>query len=485
MLTWRWIRPLRSCSLGVGQFLPLPAVRVLVHRGPARMTGIEVSSVGQVGTGAWAVALIVAACAAGASELPPEIAVDRLLVRAEWQAEEGEHGAAFATLNEVLSLVEEHGLATPDAFWFRHAQAASTAGEHARAVESATRYVTTAGRAGEHYRAALELLEASDREVQREAAEQERRQPSGVTGAGGLPEPLREGLAASPAGDGEVSRGRTASRWIRSRDGHDPCRRVPDGLRVERRRVRHTDEMPVHEVTIGRPFALSVYEVTFTEWDACVAAGGCGGYEPADRGWGRGARPVVSRVVGRRAEVRRMAVGADRDAAYRLPSECGVGVRGACGDDDALRLGRRDWQEPGELRSAAGVSGTTTARRPWDRLRRIRGDCTTCTATCTSGWRTAGTTAIQAPRRTVAPGCRGHLLRGARVCAAALGSTTPGGSSAPRTGTADSISGHRNVPHRIPRGPDAHALESLRPYLLRGVPRGARPPWRISAVIRR
>ena len=52
------------------------------------------------------------------------------------------------------------------------------------------------------------------------------------------------------------------------------------------------DEQPVHEVTIGRPIALSVYEVTFAEWDACVAAGGCGGHEPDD--WGRGSRPVMN-----------------------------------------------------------------------------------------------------------------------------------------------------------------------------------------------
>ena len=128
-------------------------------------------------------AALLAAAVAGAAELPPEIAVDRLLVRAEWQAQEGEHRDALATLNEVLALVEEHGMAVPDAFWFRHAQAASLAGEHAKAVESATRYVTAVGRDGEHYRAALELLENSERELQalreREAlerAERERRQ---------------------------------------------------------------------------------------------------------------------------------------------------------------------------------------------------------------------------------------------------------------------------------------------------------------------
>ena len=46
--------------------------------------------------------------------------------------------------------------------------------------------------------------------------------------------------------------------------------------------------------TIGRAFAVGVYEVTFGEWDACVSGGGCGGYRPEDEGWGRGRRPVIN-----------------------------------------------------------------------------------------------------------------------------------------------------------------------------------------------
>ena len=34
--------------------------------------------------------------------------------------------------------------------------------------------------------------------------------------------------------------------------------------------------------------------MTFAEWDACVAEGGCGGYKPEDQGWGRGDRPVIN-----------------------------------------------------------------------------------------------------------------------------------------------------------------------------------------------
>lgn len=53
-------------------------------------------------------------------------------------------------------------------------------------------------------------------------------------------------------------------------------------------------EFPVHNVTIPRAFAVSKYEVTFAQWDACVAGGGCGGYRPDDEGWGRGSRPVIA-----------------------------------------------------------------------------------------------------------------------------------------------------------------------------------------------
>ena len=53
-------------------------------------------------------------------------------------------------------------------------------------------------------------------------------------------------------------------------------------------------ERPQHEVTFAAPFAVGRYEVTFAEWDACVEAGGCGGYRPSDEGWGRGSRPVIN-----------------------------------------------------------------------------------------------------------------------------------------------------------------------------------------------
>jgi formylglycine-generating enzyme required for sulfatase activity len=55
------------------------------------------------------------------------------------------------------------------------------------------------------------------------------------------------------------------------------------------------DEKPVHEVTISRPFAVGKFEVTFAEWAACVAGGGCTSTKsPGDQGWGKGRRPVIN-----------------------------------------------------------------------------------------------------------------------------------------------------------------------------------------------
>jgi formylglycine-generating enzyme required for sulfatase activity len=51
---------------------------------------------------------------------------------------------------------------------------------------------------------------------------------------------------------------------------------------------------PLHKVTITNPFAIGKYAVTFAEWNACVADGGCNGYTPSNEGWGGGDRPVIN-----------------------------------------------------------------------------------------------------------------------------------------------------------------------------------------------
>lgn len=56
----------------------------------------------------------------------------------------------------------------------------------------------------------------------------------------------------------------------------------------------YASETPLHAVKFALPFAVSKHEVTFADWDACVAGGGCEGARPTDQGWGRGPQPVIN-----------------------------------------------------------------------------------------------------------------------------------------------------------------------------------------------
>jgi formylglycine-generating enzyme required for sulfatase activity len=83
---------------------------------------------------------------------------------------------------------------------------------------------------------------------------------------------------------------------------------------------RFATEGPQHDVSVPM-FAMSKYEVTFAEWDACLAGGGCNGFSPQDNGWGRAKRPVIG-VSWQEAKsyvdwLNKKAGG----ALYRLPSE--------------------------------------------------------------------------------------------------------------------------------------------------------------------
>jgi formylglycine-generating enzyme required for sulfatase activity len=83
---------------------------------------------------------------------------------------------------------------------------------------------------------------------------------------------------------------------------------------------RYSDEGPQHRVTIPKPFAVGKFAVTFAEWDACEAGGGCGGYIPQDQGWGRADRPVIN-VSWDDAEAYVKWLSAKTGKSYRLLSE--------------------------------------------------------------------------------------------------------------------------------------------------------------------
>jgi formylglycine-generating enzyme required for sulfatase activity len=93
-------------------------------------------------------------------------------------------------------------------------------------------------------------------------------------------------------------------RTLRPKDTFRECSNCPQMIVVpagsfmmgspRNERGRNTNEGPRHAVTFARPFAVGRFELTFDEWDGCVADGGCNGYKPSDRGWGRGRQPVIN-----------------------------------------------------------------------------------------------------------------------------------------------------------------------------------------------
>jgi formylglycine-generating enzyme required for sulfatase activity len=56
---------------------------------------------------------------------------------------------------------------------------------------------------------------------------------------------------------------------------------------------RQTFEAAPHPVEIAKPFAVGRTAVTFAQWDACFAEGGCGRRRLGDLDFGRGARPAI------------------------------------------------------------------------------------------------------------------------------------------------------------------------------------------------
>ncbi|HTV28653.1 MAG TPA: SUMF1/EgtB/PvdO family nonheme iron enzyme [Xanthobacteraceae bacterium] len=53
-----------------------------------------------------------------------------------------------------------------------------------------------------------------------------------------------------------------------------------------------SNEGPQHKVVIAKPFAVSKFDVTFADWDACVSVGGCS--QRSDSGMGRDTKPLIN-----------------------------------------------------------------------------------------------------------------------------------------------------------------------------------------------
>ena len=92
-------------------------------------------------------------------------------------------------------------------------------------------------------------------------------------------------------------------RVLKPKDSFKDCDKCPEMIVVpagsfkmgspESEPAHELYEGPEHTVTIAKPFAVGRFAVTFDEWDACAADGGCNAYKPVDQNWGRGRRPVI------------------------------------------------------------------------------------------------------------------------------------------------------------------------------------------------
>ena len=114
-------------------------------------------------------------------QLPPEVLLDQLLLRAERLIEADDLDAAVEAMDEASALAAEHELELPPDFRFEQAGTAFAVGLLGAAKESVTEYLTVAGREAESYLEAVALLEDVDRILERRDAPECSPLPEGST----------------------------------------------------------------------------------------------------------------------------------------------------------------------------------------------------------------------------------------------------------------------------------------------------------------
>jgi formylglycine-generating enzyme required for sulfatase activity len=180
-------------------------------------------------------------------------------------------------------------------------------------------------------------------------------------------------------------------------------------------------ERPQHQVAIRQAFAVAKFDVTFDEWDACVAHGGCS-HEPNDQGWGRGRRPVIY-VSWNDAKQYETWISQLTGKAYRLLTEAEWEYAGRAGTTTWCFWG----DEIGKGNANCDGCGSQWDNRQTAPVGSFMANAlgfTTCKATRTSGLRIATTIIIM-----------GHQTKGRRghpevvitaSCAAVLGTPLQG-----------------------------------------------------------
>ena len=216
-----------------------------------------------------------------AGDLPPEILVDRHLVRIERLVSSGDHGAARDVIRDITSLQQEHGLVLTDEFHFTYAKLAFASGMNVIAKESANRYLLAAGRDGDRYREALELLDSAEEALRQAEAERHRAEARRQRA-----EDERQRAAARQRENYELAQRQIAAATIeRPRDRLRSGGMGPEMVRIaagrfERYRYSHGVSM----VEFDQPFAIARYEVTRGDFERFVEDSG---YRPTTDSGGR------------------------------------------------------------------------------------------------------------------------------------------------------------------------------------------------------
>ena len=94
---------------------------------------------------------------------------------------------------------------------------------------------------------------------------------------------------------------------------------VPAGIFIMGLKAKSKKSKPAHRVNIAKPFAMGRFEVKFSEWQACINAGGCNN-NPDDHRWGKKGRPVIN-VTYFDAKRYLSWISKKTGHRYRLPSE--------------------------------------------------------------------------------------------------------------------------------------------------------------------
>jgi formylglycine-generating enzyme required for sulfatase activity len=205
---------------------------------------------------------------------------------------------------------------------------------------------------------------------------------------------------------------------------------------------RSKGEDPIHRVSFAKPFAVGRFTISFDEWDACLADGGCGGIKGNDNGFGRGRMPAqgidfeaaklyltwLSKKVGR---------------TYRLPSESEREYFTRAGTTTPFWFGNTVTAQNANYQASIPLApgrAVRTARdlRWWIPTRPIHSGCIRCMATCSNGPKTASTSATTKIRRLTARRGWRAIATGA-WCAAASGTGSPATSARAIAGTRSSM----------------------------------------------